>query len=242
MALVKSQTWTSISGSVGGVTWAKSAQGYYMRARTVPVQPGSTNQVQVRSALTSLVTSWTELLTPAQREGWDMYASNVLVTNPLGDAVAVSGQNWYVAANTPREQAASKLGIATPRVDDAPSIFDRGDFTTPAPDGYSEASGVFLSIGVGDAWVNEDDAAMLVFQGRPRNPSRRFFGGPYRLIGAGVGSSTAPISDIIILPGQVSNFGYPIVEGEATNIVVAVTRADGRLSTRRDLGQVIAAA
>jgi hypothetical protein len=233
MALVKSQTWTQISGSVGGVTWAHAGSGYYMRARTIPVDPQSMFQGQIRAALTASVVRYSEQLTESQRLSWTLYAQNVTVLNALGDAIMISGQNWYIATNTPREQATNKGLLTMPMVDQAPSIFDRGDLTTPTNVSVN-TDGIELTINTGDEWASEDDAAMFVYMGRPRNPSANFFKGPFRLVAVIAGTAT-PTAGLTILAADVAANGWPLMFGERTTIEVAVTRADGRLTTRRQI-------
>lgn len=238
--LFKSEHITQASGSIGGVTYSHNSGGMYRRARSIPVNPNSGNQSQVRAALTNLTQRWTETLTAAQRTSWNTYASNVPVTNKLGDTVNISGQNWYLAANTPRVQAGNKftLGWSSSEIDDAPTMFDRGDFTTPTFTA-SEASGLSVTFDNTDAWANEDDAAMLIFQGMPKNASRNFFNGPYRLVHVIEGNSvTAPTSPRAIVAGALAANGFVIAEGQRQWLSFAVTRADGRLSTRRLVGPV----
>lgn len=237
MALFKSQVLTQASGSVGGVTYGHNKSGMYMRARTVPVQPNSSAQLQVRDALTNLVTAWKETLTPAERAAWELYAQNVPVTNPLGDSVKNSGQNWYIGANTPRLQAIAKLSATITRVDPGPTTFDRGDFANPAAQ-YSEATGMILTLDGTDAWENEDGAAMLAYIGAPQDPSVSFFKGPFRLVGLAEGDSVTPPTTIAVSAANLTALGYTITEGQSVWVAVAVTRADGRLSTRRVIGPI----
>lgn len=232
---------TAASGSVGGVTYSRARGGtLYRRARAIPVNPDTVNQVQVRSALTALVTSWIETLTSAQREAWDLYSDNVTVTNAIGSSSVLSGQNWYIGSNVPRLQSDAKLGSSLGRVDSAPAIFDRGEFTTPSPPAYDVVSGLTLSFTEADAWVSETNAALLVFQGRPRNPSRTFFGGPYRLIAVVAGDSTTPpTSPLVVSAFNIANLGYPLTPGQLISTSVSVVRADGRASTRRRLEDTV---
>lgn len=240
MALFKSQIATSMSGSVGGTTYSRNKSGMYMRARSVPVQPDSAAQLQVRSALTALVTAWKETLTAAQRAAWELYAQNVPVTNPLGDQVNNSGQNWYIGANTPRLQAIAKLAFTGARVDAGPTTFDRGSFTTPAT-AYVQATGYQMTFDNTDAWANEDGAVMLIYQGAPQDSSVNFFKGPYRLIGIIEGDSvTPPTSPFTISAANVAANGYAITTGQNIWTAIAVSRADGRLSTRRNIGPSLA--
>jgi len=243
MALFKSQMATQISGSVGGITYTRTRSGMVQRARAVPVQPNSAAQVEVRAALTDLVTRWIDTLTPAERAAWKLYGLNVPVTNPLGDSIQNSGQNWYVGCNTPRRQAETKLSVNTPRVDAAPTIFDRGEFSTPTVTAISAASGIAMAFTNGDEWANEDEAALLVYMGQPKNPSRNFFKGPWRLVGSVEGDgSTPPTSPVVISAATCASLGYTIAAANNIWIAVAVTRADGRLSSRRIIGPTLSTA
>lgn len=238
--IFKSEHMTQASGSIAGVTYSRAKGGtLYRRARAIPVNPDSTLQVQVRAAFTQLVTDWIENLTSVQRTAWNTYGQNVLVTNKLGDSVARSGQNWFIACNTPRLQANAKLGTSIPQVNTGPTMYDRGDFTTPDPPTFSVASGFSMAFTAADAWANEDDAFMLIYMGRPRNPSRQFFKGPYRLIQSIAGNSvTPPTSPDTLLTTIINSRGFVLVEGQVVDVQVAVVRADGRLSTRRTIGSI----
>jgi len=236
MALMKSQVATQLSGSVGGITYTRTRSGMVARARSVPVQPNSGNQLEVRSALTQLVTRWTETLTAAQRAAWDLYAANVPVINPLGDSINNTGQNWYVACNVPRLQVAAKISGLITVVDAAPTTFDRGDFTTPVPT-WTETSGVSIAFTNGDAWANEDASLMLFYEGLPQNAARNFFKGPFRLVGIQVGnSSTPPTSPVVISAATLTSLGYTVTELQNVWLKAVVSREDGRLSTPRTIG------
>lgn len=242
--LFASEVLTQASGSIGGVTYSRNRSGLYRRARAVPVNPNSEFQVEVRSEFTNLVNRWTEVLTPAQRESWNLYGLNVPVTNPLGASITNSGQNWYIGANTIRGQILSKIGgtgfSAGPFVDAAPALFNRGEFTTPTF-AIGEAGGVVVSFNDADEWRTEVDAFLLAFQGVPQNPSINFFNGPWRLIGA-LDGLTPVVSPITITAAQVAARGFPVQAGQAQWIAFAVTRADGRYSTRRIVGPNIVTA
>lgn len=218
---IKSPLVSQVSGSVAGLTGAHNQGGLYFRARSVPTNPASAQQVAVRDAATSLVTAWGSVLTDSQREAWRTYAANVPLTDTLGEQRATTGIAHYVRSNVPRIQA----GLS--RVDDAPTTFDLGSFTTvtvtpTAADPYT----VDVAFDDTDAWVSEDDAAMLVYLSRQQSPGIQFFAGPYRLGASNIAGSTSspPTSPATIaaqFAGTASNaiFGY-----------VRVTRSDGRLS------------
>jgi len=232
MALFKSQVLAQASGSVGGLTYSHNAGGMYMRARAIPVQPNTAYQTQVKNALTQLVTAWTETLTAVQRAAWELYASNVSVTGPLGDPNFNSGQNWYVAANTPRLQAISKLASAIARVDTGPVIFDRSLLTTPTAAVLDVSSNnLTFAFTNTNTWATAVGGALLVYQGRPVNGTRSFFKGPWRLIGQVAGAVVPPTSPATI--ATVTTNGYAFAIGQACFIAFAATTADGRLTTRQ---------
>jgi len=238
MAIFKSQIATQISGSVGGTTYAHNKSGMYMRARSIPVQPNSTAQNEVKNALTQLVNAYQNVLTPAQRAAWELYAQNVPVVNKLGDSVNNSGQNWYIGANVPRLQAITKLGFAGARVDDAPTTYNRGDFSAPSI-GFDETAGMSNAFTNTDDWAGEDGAAMFVYQGAPQSGGRTFYKGPWRLIGMVEGDSGTPPTSPNVTPAAILDaLGYPITTGQFIWAAVAVSRADGRLSTRRNFGPI----
>lgn len=217
----KSQLVSQVSGSVGGVTGAHNQGGLYFRSRAIPTNPQSAQQTAVRNALSTLSTAWSSTLTQSQRDAWETYQQNVTLTDALGEPRSVGAIGMYNRGNVPRIQA------GLPRVDDGPTTFDLGSFTTVSIASPSSGSPYTVDIDFdsSDAWAQEDDAAMLVYLSRQQNSGINFFKGPYRFAGQIDGdSSTAPTSPATIqapFSGAAGNavFGY-----------VLVTRADGRLS------------
>lgn len=215
----KSALMTQVSGSIGGMTGSHNKGGMYFRGRSIPTNPQTAFQTAVRNALTSLVNAWSGTLTQAQRDAWDVYAINTPTTNALGDTVTRSGQQEYIGANIPRLQA----GMSP--VDDAPTVFNRGEFTDPTIAIDTANDEVDVSFDNTDAWANEDDASMVVFASRPQNAGVNFFKGPYRFAGSIDGNATtAPTSPAAIaLP-------FAVTAGQKVFVQVRVTRSDGRLS------------
>ncbi len=240
MALFKSQLVTQVSGSVGGTTYAHNAGGIYMRARAIPVNPNSAYQLLARDALTQLVTAWTETLTATQRAGWELYASNVPTTNALGDTRFISGQNWYVAANQPRLAAASKLAVSIGRIDTAPVIFDRSLLTTPSAVVLDVSSNnLTFAFTNTDTWAGAVGGDLFIYQGRPMNGARKFFRGPWRLVGRVAGAASPPASPATI--ATITTTGFTFAVGQTCYIAFQATTADGRLTTRQQLSATIQA-
>lgn len=220
--LFKGSLITAASGKLGGVVASRNRGGQYFRQFAMPVNPATAFQTAVRNAMTVTVNRWVEELTAAERAAWDVYGSNVSRKNALGDDIFLSGQQWYNACNIPRLQA----GLAI--VDAAPTIFDRGEqdeTLTIVPNATSQLIGVTFDDT--QDWVDEDGSAMLIYASPPQNASKNFFAGPYRLAGAIEGSSTTPPTSPTTLAVP-----FPVVDGQALFTAEAITRSDGRLTSR----------
>lgn len=100
MALIRSSTISSISGSIGGTTYARNRGGAYARNRTVPINPNSIAQTRARSSLGTFSGSWSSVLTSGQRAAWAAFAETQTVLNRLGESITLTGQQAYVRSNT----------------------------------------------------------------------------------------------------------------------------------------------
>lgn len=209
-----------LSGSVGGIVASHNRGGTYFRQRAIPVNPNTIFQQAVRGFLATLTSLWNDLLTTAERAAWDLYATNVLIPNRLGDPRNIGGLGQYVRSNVPR------LQVGLTRVDDAPIIFDLGPFTNPTFDTFVAATDVFnVNFTVADAWVSEDGAAMLISSSRSTNPTINFFQGPYRAVAPILGDSGAPPATPVV-----TLTAFNIAVGNKTFIQIRISRADGRLT------------
>ena len=221
MALVKyGGGVVQMSGSIAGDTHARNRYGNYVRARTKPVNPNTARQDVVRSIIAILTTRWSATLTANQRIAWNLYASNVVMQNKLGEAINLSGFNHYIRSNM------IALMVPYAVVDDGPVIFE-----IPAQDPTlavtcSEATQI-LTIAYDDtmAWATEDLAYIYFFQGKPQNAQRNFFAGPWRLIG-----SVAGIDPGGPVEPHAAAAVFAIAETQRQWIYARIQRADGRLS------------
>lgn len=218
------------SGSIRGVTASHNRGGQYFRGRTVPSNPNTAQQQAVRSAMAALSPRWGSLLTPAQREAWDAYALATPITNAMGDPINAGGLGMYIRGNVPRIN--SGLDI----VDDAPTVYNVGDFTPPtfaAPD--ASLGSVSIAFENGDEWASEVGSAMLIYASRPTSPSINYFKGPYQYAGRINGASSPPSSPVVItLP-------FPVAVGQKVFFKANVSRLDGRYSADfRASGTVVA--
>lgn len=226
---IKGALISEMSGSLGGITASHNRGGYYLRQRVIPVNPGSPQQVEMRSFMSDLTSAWLDTLTQAQRDGWDNYALQVPISDALGEPRNIGGIAQYIRSNSPRLQA----GLTT--VDDAPSIFNLGTYTAPTIDSITAPAGADIAFTAGDAWVDEDGAAMTILASRGVNPTVNYFKGPYRFAGIIAGDATTPPTSpaTIVLP-------FPVVAGQKVFFQFRVTRADGRITSPFRLGGIAA--
>lgn len=177
---------TDLSGSIGGQTFGRNRGGMYVRNRTIPVNPNSPGQNQIRTIFANLIFAWTNTLTPVQRVAWDDYAAGVTLKNRLGENITPTGQNMFVRSNTPLQQAGLAAIIVAPVI---LTLGDPADFTLSVNIG-----GPTLDItAIGPQFdLNLDDDTMLFYEGRPQTLATNFFKGPYRFLGSIVGDAIAP--------------------------------------------------
>jgi hypothetical protein len=216
-----SQIVTAASGSIGGCTYSRNRSGMYIRGRTLPVNPNSAFQQTMRAALTTLVARWTSVLTTAQRDAWSVWAFNTPQTDKLGNPILITGQNAYIKMN------AQRLQIPVAVVDDAPTVYAGAVLTPPVLVTCSEAAQLLeYSYTATDQWNTEVGGHLLVYGGRPQNPSKLFFAGPYRFAGADNGA--------VVPPASPSSQGtpFPFVAGQRIHVRFVAMNADGRISGR----------
>lgn len=220
-----SQIMTMASGSVNGLTASHNRSGQYFRAKVVPVNPSTPFQLVIRNAFSDLSIIWSNTLTQAQRDGWDLYADNVPVTDKLGQSINLTGQNMYLRSNVPRLQFDSVVGFGVPRVDTPPSIFSLAEVDPTAILVMTAPTAGAITFDNTLGWANENDGFLFPYSGRPANPSIQFFGGPYRLMSPIAGDAiTPPVS-----PGTNISL-YTYVAGQQVFSYARISRADGRLS------------
>lgn len=221
MALVKfGGGVVQMSGSIAGNTFARNRYGNYVRSRTKPVNPNSSGQQVIRAALTALTARWAQVLDADQRTAWNLYGSNVVMTNKLGESMNLSGFNHYLRSNIILQQSALTL------VDDGPTVFELPakdpDFAITAGAGAQQIEFTFNNA---MDWANETDAHLIKFQGAPQNAQRNFFGGPWRLMGVidgddGEAPSSPDTQDVV----------FAIAQFQRQWVYARISRKDGRLS------------
>lgn len=169
-----SESMTSASGSIGGVTYSHNRSGMYRRARRVPVNPNTTFQQSQRDAFTTASAAW-RAITSGQRAAWEAYATATPITNPLGQTIFQTGAQAFTGLNS------LLLRLGVPQQDDAPSTPGRQALGMPTIVVDNSAStAVIASI---DAAV--DGGVVGLFLGDLVSAGVSFFAGPYQLRGSG---------------------------------------------------------
>lgn len=221
MALVKFGAGViQMSGSIAGVTHARNRFGNYIRPRTKPVNPNSASQGTARSALSLLVQQWRDVLSATQRTAWSTYAASVAMKNRLGEAVYLTGFNHYLRSNA----YLAYTGVAT--IDNGPTelALPEKDPTLAIVVGVATQQ-ISVTFDNGLPWANEDGGFLIIYQGEPQNPTRNFFGGPWKYCYRIEGASLAPPAS----PGTI-NVKYTAVLGQKVWVYARIFRADGRIS------------
>lgn len=182
-----------MSGSLAGVTHARNRFGNYMRARTKPVNPNSTQQSKVRSIMAQLAAYWHDTCTPTERIGWATYAAAVAMKNRLGETVYMTGFNMFIRYNS---ILLRQSGI----VESTPPT----ELTLPAKDSTLSVvanvadQNLHISYDADGYWLTIPGSEIVMFMGQPQSATRNFFGGPWKLAG-GIGPA-GPNPMIIAAP------------------------------------------
>jgi hypothetical protein len=85
-----------IIGSLGAVTYSRNRYGLYVKARAVPHQPNTSDQMFARAVFLDGTTGW-RTLSESVRKQWNDYAAMTQTQLPDGRTGFLTGQNWYVA-------------------------------------------------------------------------------------------------------------------------------------------------
>lgn len=208
------------SGSAGSITVSRNRYGQYIRQRTKPVNPSSVRQQNSRANFDLAVSSWGSALTQAQRDAWNVYAANVVMSNRLGQDIFLSGFNHFTRSY------AALLAVAGALVAEGPAI----QSLPPADPQFAitaSAGTQLVSVTFDDtlAWLDEDGGHMSVQVGLPKDEQIEFFNGPWRFADSIDGDGVTPPTSPATLTSP-----YPIQEGQRLFARARIIRLDGRVS------------
>jgi hypothetical protein len=181
------------------------------------VNPGSLFAQAVTAALSTLVSRWADVLTQAERDGWDALAFGGIPT----------GLNLYVRFNTLRVQTG--VGI----IDTPPVTATTAALTSPNVTIASETTQRFtIAYDNTDQWATESGGYLVIYASRPQPPTINFFKGPYRLVEVLAGAVVPPTSPFV---STASSTPFPFVADQKIFFQFRSLLADGRISSvRRD--------
>lgn len=230
MALVKfGGGVTQMSGSVGGNTYARNRFGNYIRSRTKPVNPNSTQQGVIRTILSQIAATWQDVLTPAERLAWTTYAAAVAMKNRLGETVYMTGFNHFMRYNSVYLRQSGLVEATGPTTLNLPAKDSTLSMTATVT-----ANSIHVTHDPIAPWTNIPNSKLVMFLGQPQGVTRNFFAGPWKLAGyIGVAS---PNPMIIVAP-------YTLILGQKVwaygRIMTGPT--DGRLSEPMVIATVVVA-
>jgi len=205
------------SGSYGRCTWSRNRMGPYVRERAVPVNPNTVFQQAIRSYLANLAVLWNNTLTIAQKTGWESFALQVPVTDALGNAITLTGLNWYIKAN------AARLNAGKTRVDAAPSVLTLA-LLTPVVLTITATTTLSVAYTNTDPWATAVGGHLFLYISRPQSQSINGLKGPYRFFGAVNGAVVPPTSPFI------GTSPFPFTTGSRMFLRAQCSNADARPS------------
>lgn len=206
------------SGSLAGTTFSHNKGGMYVRNRSIPTNPSTAAQQNVRNALKQLTTGWQDLGS-TDRDAWAIYASNVPILNKLGQPRPIPALAMYLRCNSPRLSNEGPTAVVT----GGPTIYSLATFTIPSVTVTSNHP--VLAFTNTDDWAIADGGYMFVYLSKPQAPTINFFKGPYNFIGAIEGATMTP-------PTSPHTFsGTTLVTPVKYFMRINVSNADGRLSS-----------
>jgi len=208
------------SGSIAGNTFARNRFGNYMRARTKPINPRSSRQSFARSAMMQLAEYWRlTTMSQAERDAWETYADAVNWQNALGEVIHLTGFQHFMRSNARILKCGGEIIEAGPTILSLPGADTTLAITASA--GSQELSVTFDNT---EGWANEVGGYLAVYMGLPQNPTRNFFGGPYRFAEAILGAASPPSSPATMTAP------FVLVEGQKIWTKASIVRLDGRCS------------
>lgn len=221
------------SGSIGSTTASRNRFGPYLRTKAIPVNPNTVRQQTVRAEFATMVNLWSNTLTQAQRDAWELWAANTTILGKDGSPINITGQNAYVRFNVIRRQ------IGGARVDAAPLAFNNGNPVTDfiAIDGVESGelqtnlAGTDMNNSVITSGGASDAGDLAIYLGGPVNFSRTFFKGPYQLADvlpiAAFATATAWSTPLTSMTQQIA-----VLVSQFRSVRFRVVYDDGRLSEK----------
>lgn len=183
-----------IKGSISGTTYQQSPFGTVARNRTVPVNPNSTKQVNIRGSMSGMSFIWTDLLTAAQRAAWEAYAAGTPIPDRFGTTIIVKGRQMFMRTNLIRYYVTGSADVDAPTT---PGVAPNPILTLTA----DTTDGLVITANPGATAVGDVCNIGLSI---PVNQSRNFYKAPFTFVAGLISTTTFPYE---VLPAAAVEIG-----------------------------------
>lgn len=207
-------------GSLGGQTIRKGRFGHLLQSRRGPVNKRTPRQSKARSIFQRLTQYWSNDLSQAQRDQWNLYGKNITVHNRFGQSMHLTGFHQFIRSNS------LLLQFEEPIHDDGPVTFTlpRMDPTIMAQFNFVTQR-IIVFFDETQAWVNNTDGHLYLTMSQPHSPGIRNFNKSFRLLGLIHGSDSDPPTS-----PQELDAVYPVANGNHFVLRTRIAEEHGRLS------------
>ncbi len=187
------------SGSQANTTASHNRAGQYYRNRRMPVQPiGTGRRAFIRAAFGASSTNWATQ-SAAEQMAWASFAASHPVTDSLGQAIVLTGQQMYVRVMTSLQNVGQGITGVVPVLVTLPDV-------TPATFAFSVVTGATV-----DAFTGATADYVAVAFSRPVSPGVGFMKTFWQPLGA-VGYSGADVAPYTLITAlYAAEFGAPTV-------------------------------
>lgn len=177
MAKMKSTIFSVIRGSVAGQTFlATRNHPIVSRVRSVPVNPNTVAQVQIRNALAAGASIWTGL-TDQQKIDWANYAVGISWEGPV-DTIRPTGRQMFIAQYVLTQyfinQGSAEILTHDSDAPDTSGLLTVGDLTV----GDLAAPGTGFGIALGNG--NKEAIVVYGITSLEQSAGRFYWNGPYQ--------------------------------------------------------------
>lgn len=214
-----SPVYSAASGSIGGLTYSHNRGGLYTRTRAIPTNPNTAAQQSIRGQFGTAAIVW-KALTQAQQDGWNTYAANTPVTNPLGASIYLTGQQWFNAALTFQQYTGGAVAITAPPT---PGL---AELHAPTSVAISEATQeITATVDATDGWAVNGDGRLSVQASRPLSAGTNSVNHPLRLAAVTSGDTVSPPTSL-----ATTAVPFPVTQGDKVVVRFRAQEAGNRLS------------
>jgi hypothetical protein len=174
--LIKSTILAQMSGSLNGSVFSHNRGGQYARNRSIPANPATTRQGEVRTSITVLSLQWGQVLSQSQRDAWTNYAAANPVTNRLGDQTTLSGIAQYTKTNQFRVGTLGLAPLNDPPAAVAPPSGQIPSFLSATASNNAGAGNASIQVNVSAVTTGY---SLALYSSGPLSPGKGFWKGPY---------------------------------------------------------------